>query len=294
MNLPPTHTIAPTPFVVSIVMLDGNPGGVKTIEKSNWSGSGLEIPRPLYASAAGREELQRPGVYLLIGPPEENDRPLVYIGEGDPVGPRLAQHIKQKDFWTSAIIFTSTANRLNKAHVRWLESNLIAMASDAKRCSLMNLNASQTPSLSEGDAAEAEGFLSNVLQLLGVLEHRYFEKPPPSSDDSRGFFLNVKGVKASGYESSTGFVVRAGSMASATEAPSIHKYLTTLRESMLAEGLLESKGGHLAVTQDYEFSSPSTAAGVLLGRTANGRLDWKTQAGVTLKEIQTAESQEFD
>ena len=42
------------------------------------------------------------------------------------------------------------------------------------------------------------------------------------------------------------------------------------------------------LTQDYTFNSPSTAAGVLLGRTANGRIEWKDSKGRTLKEIQEA------
>ena len=44
--------------------------------------------------------------------------------------------------------------------------------------------------------------------------------------------------------------------------------------------------GYLRLTQDYKFSSPSTAAAVLLGRNANGRIEWKTATGETLKEIQ--------
>ncbi len=42
------------------------------------------------------------------------------------------------------------------------------------------------------------------------------------------------------------------------------------------------------MTQDYIFNSPSTAAGVLLGRSANGRLEWQDAAGRTLKDIQEA------
>ncbi len=41
------------------------------------------------------------------------------------------------------------------------------------------------------------------------------------------------------------------------------------------------------MTQDYVFDSPSSAAGVLLGRGANGRTEWKDTHGKTLKQIQT-------
>ena len=40
--------------------------------------------------------------------------------------------------------------------------------------------------------------------------------------------------------------------------------------------------------KDYTFNSPSNAAGVLLGRTANGRIEWKDASGRSLKQIQEA------
>jgi len=44
------------------------------------------------------------------------------------------------------------------------------------------------------------------------------------------------------------------------------------------------------MTQDYTFNSRSTAAGVLLGRAANGRTHWNDTAGRTLREIQATEA----
>jgi hypothetical protein len=49
---------------------------------------------------------------------------------------------------------------------------------------------------------------------------------------------------------------------------------------------MASRGDHLEFTQDYLFNSPSTAAGVAQGRSANGRIDWKDDRGRTLKEFQ--------
>ena len=42
--------------------------------------------------------------------------------------------------------------------------------------------------------------------------------------------------------------------------------------------------------QDYAFSSPSTAAAVVLGRSANGRVEWKDAQGRTLKALQEREA----
>lgn len=39
-------------------------------------------------------------------------------------------------------------------------------------------------------------------------------------------------------------------------------------------------------SRGHAFGSPSTAAAVVLGRTANGRVEWKTAEGRTHKELQ--------
>ncbi len=64
--------------------------------------------------------------------------------------------------------------------------------------------------------------------------------------------------------------------------------MTTLRKDLLASGVIVSEGDKLAFAQDYVFGSPSTSAGVIMGRTANGRDTWKTEDGRTLKQVQIA------
>jgi hypothetical protein len=44
-------------------------------------------------------------------------------------------------------------------------------------------------------------------------------------------------------------------------------------------------GASLRLTTDHVFSSPSTAATVLMGRSAAGPLEWKQASGRTLREI---------
>ena len=74
------------------------------------------------AEAKQRKELSRTGVYVLVGPPEDSGLPRFYVGEGDPIRPRLEQHAAKKDFWTTCIAFTSKDENLNKAHVQYLEA----------------------------------------------------------------------------------------------------------------------------------------------------------------------------
>ncbi|MBS1560996.1 MAG: GIY-YIG nuclease family protein [Bacteroidetes bacterium] len=279
------------PYSIRIFLPTGDPDGIRTIEKSNWSGIGLVFPRSLFAEARARKELDRTGVYVLIGPPEDNGIRKIYIGEGDPIKGRLESHAKSKEFWTSCVAYTSKDENLNKAHVQYLESRLYALAAEGKRCLLDNGNVPQLPSMSEADKADAEGFLAELLLCLPVLGVTMFS--PVVARDERSSALRYtiasRGITAYGTEVPQGFVVERGSTSSATEVASCHTYLREIRTALIDNGVLVRNGTSLEFTQDYVFTSPSTAAGVVLGRSANGREEWKTAKGRTLKSIQDGE-----
>lgn len=285
-------TKAAAGFSVRIFIPSGEPEGLRIVEKSNWTGQGLVFPRSLFAETRQRPELKRTGVYVLWGPGESGQLPRVYVGEGDGVLSRLDQHAKNKDFWTHAAVFTSEDQNLNKAHAQYLEARLVALASDAKRCELDNANVPQVSTLSEADAADADSFLEDLLLCLPVVGVTVFEKAQVAAAKGGDLLLKARGLEARGVDSPEGFVVRAGSTAVKAEVPSIHAYLVDLRRALLNKGVLADAGEVYRLTQDYTFNSPSTAAGTLLGRTANGRLEWKDAQGRTLKEIQEAETGE--
>ncbi len=278
------------PYSIRIFLPGGDPDGLRTIEKSNWSGAGIVFPRALLAEAKARKELNRTGVYVLQGPPEESGLSRVYIGEGDPIRPRLEQHAGKKDFWTVCFAFTSKDENLNKAHVQYIESRLVKLAADAKRCVLDNGNVPALPSLSEADAADAEGFLSEMLLCFPVLGVSVFTAAAPVNPSGQILFIEAKGIKAQGVETRDGFVVRSGSGVVRDEVPSCHSYIRELRAALMANGVLTPDGGVFRFAQDYVFASPSTAAGVVQGRSANGRVDWKTKDGTKLKDLQEADA----
>lgn len=279
------------PFSIRIFVANGDPDGLRVIERSNWNGRALVFPRPLLPEVKKREEFGRTGVYLLLGPREDGEGELLYIGEGDPVRPRLESHYSQKDFWNRGVFFvTGQEGALNKAHVQYLEARLIELANAAKRMALDNQNKPNRPSLNEADQADMEVFLDHMLQILPLLGVSAFEKPSPTRSSRKNLlFLEAKGLKAEGYESTSGFVVHKGSQAALEVVPSMKTYAGgaySLREKLIASGVLTKEDTCYLFTQDYSFSAPSTAAGVLMGRSANGRVDWKDKSGKTLKSIQ--------
>jgi len=273
-------------FSVRIFIPEGDPEGLRLIEKSNWNGQGVVFPRTQFLEARKRPELQRAGVYVLWGPDDSSHLPRLYIGEGDVVAHRLEQHYRQKEFWTHAAVFTSKDENLNKAHVQYLEARLIQMASQARRALLDNANNPQRPSLSEPDQADAEAFLADMLLCLPLVGANFFEAAKKEDARSPELFLRAKGIEARGFESTEGFVVLKGSQAVKEEVPSIGSSLKELRRTLLEQKVLHEEADVLILTQNYAFSSPSAAAGVLLGRRANGRIEWKDERGRTLKELQ--------
>jgi len=282
------------PFSVRIFMPGGDPDGVKIIERSNWTGCGVLAPRTLFSDSRKRHELARTGVYILVGSDDQSELPRVYIGEGDPIKPRLESHYKNKNFWTHMIGFTSKDQNLHKAHIQYLESRLISLAQKAKRCVLDNSVSPKLPSLSEADQAEVEDFLTDVLLCLTVLGYGYFDSEVSSEANRVEYKLSSKGITANGYESSKGFVVLEKSQIIKNEATSIRTHLSNLRCSLVEQGVLIDRGDYYELSQDYTFNSASTAAGMVLARSANGRIEWKTEDGRTLKSIQEEEVENQD
>lgn len=274
-------------YSIRIFLAEGTPSGLKFVEKSNWTGLGVVCPRPRFSAVKDREEFARAGVYVLIGPSESSELPIAYIGEADPIRLRLEQHHSSKDFWTVAYFFTSKDTNLNKAHIEYLEHRLVALAKEAKRCKLENGNVPGKPSLSEADEADVESFLEELLLCFPVLGVTIFEKPETKPSGRQLLSLKNKGVTAEGYESENGFVVRGGSTATIPTVESVPAHALALRQELLSSEILRQKSADFYyLTQDYEFSSPSTAAAVLIGASVNGRDWWKTSDGTTLKQLQ--------
>ena len=81
-------------------------------------------------------------------------------------------------------------------------------------------------------------------------------------------------------------MVKAGSQAAGQVVPSMAPSLVAKLQELIDLGVLVQQGGDHVFTQEYVFSSPSTAASVVLGRSANGRLEWKDAQGRALKALQ--------
>ena len=274
---------------LKIFLADGIAEGLRVIEKSNWIGKCIACSRSQFPKVKNREEFKKTGIYLIYGMDLNNNQPIIYLGEGDPVLPRLEAHDRSKDFWEHLILFTSKDENLNKAHIQYLESRLVGMAQTAKRCRLENGNSPTQPALSESDVADMEHFLENMVLIYGVLGLPVFETPNienRASDNNEQLHLKGLQAEATGFDSAEGFIVLKGSKAKLTDVESLPEPIKISRAQLVSDGLFVQKDNSYELTQDYTFTSPSKAAAIFLARSANGRIEWKTKAGKTLKDIQ--------
>lgn len=262
-------------FSLRIFVPSGDPEGLRIIEKSQWAGQGILFPRAIYDSVRQRYELENTGVYILWEIVPEGHLPRVYVGESDLLKIRLDNHNNEKDFWTHCVAFISKDGHLNKAHIRYLEARLVALAKEARRCEMASATVPKIPTLYPADRADAELYLRDMLLCLPVIGVRFFEKPCGLGKNNPVLYLSAKGVKAQGYEEPGGFTVLAGSLAVADEANAIPDHISKLRYALQNNGILKDIGTSFEFGADYTFGSLSAAAGVILGRAASGPREWK-------------------
>lgn len=168
------------PFTIRIFVPDGDPEGIRIIDRMNWTGTGIVFPRPKWPDVRDRAEMDSTGVYILVGyPTDADDLPTVYIGQADGIRNRIESHYNKKDFWHWAVVFVAPSGGLNRAHITWLEYALIKRAHETERCHLDNGNTPQEPGLAEAEKADTQAFLKEILQILPLVGLRAFEFVKP-------------------------------------------------------------------------------------------------------------------
>ncbi len=278
---------------IEIFLVDGKADGVWEIGNPTSACKAVVAPRKSLKDLQVQLGKDRPGVYLLIGPSEDKEYSShIYVGKSKKTDGRLNAHHSKKEFWTRAIVFFSDPKPLNTSYIEYLEERLISLGSNAKRAKLENKIKNDLTPLSKSGKSVCETFLEEILLICRILGVEVFQKPKDLVPKQDLLSISRKGVRAEGASVLNGFFVFNGSCAVKETTGSIGKNAIQLRDSMIKEKILVNEDDHYCFTKDYEFTSPSLAASVVLGRSANGRLEWKTADGQTLKELQ--EPQESD
>lgn len=284
---------------LELYFIDGKPDGMQTAEVFNWTGHVLMTPRTRIKAALDRKEAGYTGVYVLLG--EKNGGPLAYIGEGEEMSDRIKSHEQKRDWWTQAVLITTGANALNKAHVKYLESRLVEITRSVKRRDLENSTTPPRPGLSEAAQANMESFLDYLLMVLPALRIDMFQeyvKAGPgetkgaaqdqaaASGPTFDLILKKHGIAARATLEGDDFIVQEGSTARLKwvgKGLVDHSYAQLYAELRKKEVIVE-QGDVCVFAKSYAFRSPSAAGAVVTGRTCNGTVEWKlVETGETYK-----------
>lgn len=300
------------PRSINIFLLDGDPDGVKvaqiamsTIQAIAFRRNQLRRVRDTFP------EIERPGVYVLIGADEtEPGRLLGYIGESEGVGGRLATHSADaaRAFWNDTVVLVSKDENLTKSHARYVEASLIRAVGDNPRWTLPNTNrpSSDAGKLPLPDRVAMDEFIDQTKTLVGALGWDLFkvvrgpvtpaaqvaEAPPsPSPATAERFSFRGEGFDAEMKIGPSGeIIVTGGSKARLRTTPTIPKGTVAMRQMLQERGVLKPTPEHLVFEGEYVFSSPSAAAAVVTGASANGRIVWKLPDGRTYADWEDAQN----
>lgn len=284
--------------------MDGIPNGRIKCTLSNWTGVAYKIPRTELEKCKGRNDLTQSGVYFLFGTSDDSGENIVYIGQagvrknGEGVLYRLQEHKRNpdKDYWTEAVVFTTSNNSFGPTEISYLENRFCALASDAKRYSVKNANDPNPGNITEEKESELEEFIDYSRIVMGTLGYKVFEKltateasfsEPTDLSNGNGLLLYLKRksrksglvIEANCKQTNEGFVVLKGSHIEIIDSDSIPPGIKDSRKKAVIDqnGILQ---------EDTLFHSPSYAAAFVIGGHANGLTEWKTAVGKTLKEIE--------
>lgn len=294
---------------INLYLMDGVASGRIKCTLANWTGVAYKLPRTELDKCKGRDDLSQTGVYFLFGTFDQTGENVVYIGQagvrknGEGILYRLQEHKRNpdKEYWTEAVVFTTSNNSFGPTEISYLENRFANMALAAKRYIVKNGNDPSPGNITEEKESELEEFIDYSKIVMGTLGHRVFEslaeiKQPIGIDcnvemESDGPLLHLKRksrksgktIEAECKQTTEGFVVLKGSQIELNDSDSIPPGIKESRQKskINEDGILQ---------EDVLFKSPSYAAAFVIGGHANGLTEWKTSDGKTLKELENSEA----
>lgn len=286
---------------INLFLMDSTASGRIKCTLANWTGVAYKIPRTELDKCKERDDLKQSGVYFLFGSSDQTGENVVYIGQagarknGEGILFRLQEHKRNpdKDYWTEAVVFTTSNNSFGPTEISYLENRFCNLAIESNRYIVKNGNDPTSGNVTEEKESELEEFIDYAKIVMGTIGHRIFEPliEIPSIpkvelvgiDNEPMLYLKTAKANAKGRRTNEGFVVFKGCTISASPTKSCPDTILNLRKQH-AERIDNN-----ILTEDLLFKSPSAAAGFVTYGSANGLIMWTTDDGRTLKDIENAE-----
>jgi len=290
---------------INLYLMDGEPVGRIKCTLANWTGVAYKIPRTALDLCKERDDLKQSGIYFLFGTSDQTGNNIVYVGQagarknGEGLLYRLQEHKRNpnKDYWTEAVLFTTSNNSFGPTEISYLENRFCGLALAAKRYDVRNGNDPTQGNITEEKESELEEFVEYARIVMGTLGHKVFEPlvahSAAASDEADAHIViadepllqfDRPAGKATGHRTSEGFVVLKGSVLSIKLQHSCpenaRKFRMKYSDKIDANGIL---------IEDALLTSPSAAAAFVGGSSLSGNITWKTADGRTLKDIESKE-----
>ncbi|MER0122995.1 GIY-YIG nuclease family protein [Streptococcus sp. ZJ93] len=292
---------------INIFLMDGDVTGRMKCTLSNWTGVLYKIPRIQLATLKERDELKQSGIYFLFGKDDETQQDITYIGQattrknGEGVLLRVQEHTRDShaDYFNDVIILTTQNNSFGPTEISYLENSFTNLAKEAGRFVVKNGNEPNPGHVTEEKQAELDEIIEYATMIIGTLGYKLFVPiirkesvfSEKQQEDEQLLHLKRKTkkskqeIQATCKRTAEGFVVLKDSTVDLIDAPHLSESVKELREELVKKNLIQDG----ILQQNQLFNSASTAAMFVLGMSANGRTEWKNQAGMSLKELEEQE-----
>jgi hypothetical protein len=236
---------------INLFLMDGTAVGRIKCTLANWTGVAYKIPRTEIDKCKEREDLKQSGVYFLFGISDDTGENIVYIGQagarknGEGILYRLQEHKRNesKDYWTEAVVFTTSNNSFGPTEISYLENRFFNLAKDAKRYNVKNNVDPTSGHVTEEKESELEEFIEYAEIVMGTFGHRVFdsleEKPiykveeDVEINDEPLLVLKTTKAEAKGRRTNEGFVVYKGASVSVNPTKSCPETILNLRRKSL-------------------------------------------------------------
>jgi hypothetical protein len=282
--------MTPTPKTIQIFLPGGDPQGIRVAEITTRIVQVIEVPRSLLPDFLKMPESGQVALYFLIGESEDAEERRVYVGQTGDLRARLTSHNKEKEFWQRALILISRTNSLTQTHSLFLEWRCLQAIRTAERFVDQNGNGGSKPHTPPPMEADCHEIFDTGRTLLATLGYPLFDSVTKSTtgtpEKEEVFYCKAIGTDGRGLYTPEGFVVLKGSIGRKENVASIKgKANERFRNKLLDGKIMREEGDMVVFEKDHLFNSPSMAAIALMGRSANGWLEWKSKDGATLDKL---------
>ena len=271
-------------------------------ELSNCNVRFYKISRKNFNDLFVRADSNYSGICLFI----DDTNYEVYIEKSENLFSSLKKHSYDYFEWNVCLILLDKNNEFTKSELGYIEYNLYNLFKMNTDIKLVNDFVPSETVVSEFDKVMLDEFIENSKMLLNVFGYGIFnsskknsyiknesysskvkmntESKPEIKTYDDGTLLYIKkrtGVEAVGKVVPEGFCVLAGSTMSDIEWDSQKDIYGQIKKKLQMEGILDG----VTFVKDYVFTSASQASSFIEGYSTNGKLSWKNDKGVKLKDL---------